>query len=199
MHHLYLSYQPSEISLRKEREALEGWCEKGGVKDYKILEEKLTSGRISQRQLAKLLSPVREADTVVATSLSRLGRSINMLIGILKILSSKGATVVTTDDGKLYLPGKSTEEFIANMEATAGIIRKIKAERSSEALDRAKADGKQFGRPLGKKKDPVKNVLYGKTDLLVRLRNEGLSPRRIADELGVSRGTVANYLKEKGL
>lgn len=170
-----------------------------GVQKYAVLEEKLTDGRISQRQLAKLLSPVLPGDTVVATSLSRLGRSINMLIGVMKILSRKGATIITTDDGKLYLPGKSTEEFIANMEATAGIITKIKAERSSEALKKAKADGKQFGRPLGSKKVPEKNVLYGKTDQLIRLYNEGLSPARIAEQIGVSRGTVANYIKAKGL
>lgn len=46
MHHLYLSYQPSETSLRKEREALEGWCREGGIEDYEILEENLTSGHL---------------------------------------------------------------------------------------------------------------------------------------------------------
>lgn len=178
---------------------MEGWCEKGGIKDYKILEEKLTSGRISHSQLAKLLEPVHSGDTVVATSLSRLGRSINMLISVMKILSLKGATIITTDDGKLYLPGKSTEDFITNLEITAGIIRKIKAERSTEALDRAKAAGKRFGRPAGQKKTAEKNVLYGKTDRLVSLYSEGLSPAKIALQLGVSRGTVANYIKAKGL
>lgn len=199
MHHLYLSYQPSETSLRKEREALEGWCRESGIEDYEILEEDLTAGRILQSQLTKLLKPVLPGDTVVATSLSRLGRSINMLISILKILSEKGVTVITLDDGRHYLPNKSTIDFITNLETTAGIIKKIKAERSTEALDRAKADGKQFGRPLGKKKDPAKNVLAGKTEQLVRLHNEGLSPQKIADELGVSRGTIVNYIKDNGL
>lgn len=197
MYHLYLSYQPSETSLRKEREALEGWCREGGIKDYKILEENLTSGRISQRQMTKLLSHVREGDTVVATSLSRLGRGISMLLSILKMLYGKGASIITIDDGRIFRPDDATASFIADMEAFASLSVKIKAERSNEALDRAKADGKQFGRPVGKKKAPEKNVLYGKTELLEKLIADGVSKSEIARRLDVSRGTIVNYLAAK--
>ena len=194
MNHLYLSYQPSETSLRKEREALEGWCKEGGIKDYKILEEKLIKGRISQYQLTKLLKPVLPGDTVVAASLSRLGRSINMLLSILKMLYGKGASIITIDDGRIFRPDDATASFIADMEAFASLSVKIKAERSNEALDRAKADGKQFGRPVGKKKAPEKNVLYGKTELLDQMVAEGISKTEIARRLDVSRGTIVNYL-----
>lgn len=194
MHHLYLSYQPSETSLRKEREALEGWCREEGVKDYEILEENLTSGRISQRQLTKLLSPVREGDTVVATSLSRLGRGINMLLSVLKILHGKGAGIITIDDGRIFHPDEATAAFIADMEAFTSLSVKIKAERSNESLDRAKADGKRFGRPVGRKKAPEKNVLYGKTELLDKMIADGVSKSEIARRLDVSRGTIVNYL-----
>lgn len=194
MHHLYLSYQPSETSLRKEREALEGWCREEGVKDYEILEENLTSGRISQRQMTKLLSPVREGDTVVATSLSRLGRGINMLLSVLKILHGKGASIITIDDGRIFRPDEATASFIADMGVFTRLNVKIKAERSNESLDRAKADGKRFGRPVGRKKAPEKNVLYGKTQLLDQMVAEGLSKSEIARRLDVSRGTIVNYL-----
>lgn len=197
MHHLYLSYQPSETSLRKERESLEGWCAERGVRKFAILEEKLTDGRISQRQLIKLLKPVQPGDTVVAPSLSRLGRSINMLLSVLKILHGKGVIVVTINDGRIFLPDEATASYITAMESFMALATGIKAERGNEAIDKARADGKQFGRPLGKKKDPLKNVLYGKTDLLIRLHNKGLSPQKIADRLGVSRGTVSNYLKSR--
>lgn len=197
MHHLYLSYQPSEASLRKELEALEGWCAEAGVKKYAILEENLTSGRISQFQLTKLLKPVLPGDTVVAASLRRLGRSINMLLSVLKMLHGKGVTVITVNDGRIFLPDEATASYITAMESFMTLATGIKAERGNEAIDKARADGKQFGRPLGKKKDTVKNVLYGKTDLLIRLHNKGLSPQKIADRLGVSRGTVSNYLKSR--
>ena len=194
MHHLYLSYQPFETSLRKECEALEGWCREGGIKEYEILEENLTTGRISQRQLTKLLKPVQPGDTVVAPSLSRLGRSINMLLSVLKMLCGKGASIITIDDRHIFRPDDATASFIADMEAFASLSVKIKAERSNEALDRAKAGGKRFGRPAGRKKAPEKNVLYGKTELLEKLIAEGVSKSEIARRLDVSRGTIVNYL-----
>lgn len=195
MHHLYLSYQPSVSALEAERGEMVRWCEGRGVTDVAVIEEKLTSGRISQRQLTKLLRPVLPGDTVVATSLKRLGRSINMLLSVLKILHGRGVTIITVNDGRIFLPDEATASYISAMESFVALTTGIKAERGNEALDKAKADGKQFGRPLGKKKDPAKNVLYGKTDQLIRLHNEGLSPQKIADRLGVSRGTVANYLR----
>lgn len=199
MHHLYLSYQPSAAALDAERGALVRWCEEAGVQEYRILEEKLTSGRISQFQLTKLLKPVLPGDTVVAASLRRLGRSINMLLSVLKILHGRGVTIITVNDGRIFLPDEDTSAYIAALESFVALATGIKAERGNEALDRAKADGKQFGRPAGQKKAPEKNVLYGKTEQLEALRAQGLSPQKIAVRLGVSRGTVANYLKAQGL
>lgn len=199
MHHLYLSYQPSETSLRKERESLEGWCVEKGIQEYAVIEEKLTVGRISQRQLIKLLKPVLPGDIVVVPSQKRLGRSVNMLLSVLRILHGKGVTVITIDDNKTYLPDEATLAYITALESFVTLASGIKAERSNEALDKAKADGKHIGRPSGKKKDPAKNVLVGKTEKLVILYYNGFKPQKIADELGVSRTTVTNYIKANNL
>lgn len=170
-----------------------------GVHEYGIIEENLTSGRISQRQLNKLLKPVLPGDAVVAPSLSRLGRSINMLLSVLKMLYGRGVSIITINDGRIFLPDETTASYIAAMESFVALTTGIKTERGNEAIEKAKADGKQFGRPLGKKKDPAKIVLAGKTDRLVFLYNEGLSPAKIAEQLGVSRGTIVNYLKDNGI
>lgn len=197
MHHLYLSYQADEASLRKEREALESWCTDRGIGEFAILDEKLTSGRISQRLINKLLKQVHPGDTVVATSLSRLGRSMNMVLGVLKMLHDKGSSIVTIDDGRTLAPDDNTAAFIADMELFSGLATRIKAERSNESLSKAKADGKRFGRPVGRKTAPEKNVLYGKTQLLEKMIADGVSKSEIAKRLEVSRGTITNYLAAK--
>lgn len=199
MHHLYLSYQSDKVALQKEREALEGWCEKGGIKDYKILEEKLTTGRISQKQITQLLSPVLSGDTVVVTSLSRLGRGINMLLSNLKMLHANSVSIITIDNGHIFPPDDTTASFIADMEIFTKLNIKIKTERSNEALSKARADGKQFGRPVGRKKIAEKNILYGKTEQLEDLYSKGYKPQKIAEILGVSRTTIGNYIKAKAL
>lgn len=192
MHHLYLSYQPSETSLRKEREALEGWCREGGIKEYDILTENF-SERVSKAQIVRLLRPVRCGDVVVATHLTRLGRSIKMLMTVLQTIYSKGAEVFCLDSGIV------SRDILKSLELVQNIAQNIRSERSNEALNKAKADGKQFGRPAGRKKAPEKNVLYGKTELLEKLVAEGLTKSEIARRLDVSRGTVVNYLAEKAV
>ena len=122
-----------------------------------------------------------------------------MLLSVLKMLHGKGVTIITVNDGRIFLPDEATASYISAMESFVALATGIKAERGNEALDKAKADGKQFGRPAGQKKAPEKNVLYGKTEQLEALRAQGLSPQKIAVRLGVSRGTVANYLKAQGL
>ena len=112
------------------------------------------------------------------------------------MLYGKGASIITIDDGRIFRPDDATASFIADKEAFSGLSVKIKAERGNEALDKVKADGKQFGRPLGKKKAPEKNVLYGKSELLEKLLAEGVSKSEIARRLDVSRGTVVNYLAD---
>ncbi len=79
-----------------------------------------------------------------------------MLLSLLKRLHGKGGTVITVNDGRIFLPDEATASYITAMESFMALATGIKAERSSEALNMAKANGKQFGRPLGTKKDPAK-------------------------------------------
>ena len=192
MHHLYLSYQPSAAALEAERGALEAWCGENGVGEREILHENLT-GRISLYRISRLLKGVRAGDTVVTVSLSRLGRSIGMLTLVLETIFAKGAQVVCIDSGVL------DRSVLESLRCVRDIDRDIRAERSAESLFRATAEGRKSGRPVGSKRSPEKSVLYGKTERLEALRAQGLTPREIAGQLGVSRGTVVNYLKSKGL
>lgn len=165
--------------------------------EHGVIFEKLTSGRISPRMISRLLAPVQAGDTLVALSLTRLARGGNMLCSVLRLLHDRGATVITLDDGRTYLPDESTSDFISQMEFFFDLATRIKAERGSEAQDKARAEGKIIGRPSGSLKDRKKLVLFGKEALIDSLRAEGRSIAFIASELGVSTGTVSNYLQKR--
>lgn len=195
MHHLYLSYQPVAEALSKERAALEAWRVESGVTEYRILEERLTSGRISARMIEKLLSGVEAGDVVVACSLTRLGRGVGMLLGVVGTVLGKGASIYLIDEQRLYVPGQSSDEMLSRLEFAAGIVSKIKTERGNEALLPDHQKGIWHGRPVGSKKAAQKNVLYGKEETVLRMKAEGQSAEKIAAAIGVSRGTVYNFLK----
>lgn len=194
MHHLYLSYQPSVEALSTERGLLEGWCGKEGIKEFRILEEKLIGGRISPRMIERLLRDVEKGDTVVVYSLTRLGRSINMLVGVMRGIYEKGASIYTIDDARIFRADKQTDEFISGMELTSGLLTKIKTERNNEAMFTTRKKGMRQGRPVGARKKECKKVLFGKTDQIVKMRSKGMTLAEIAKALDVSSCTIHNYL-----
>lgn len=198
MHHLYLSIHNNATALRQEREALVAWCEAKGVGEYDFIEDNLTMGRIPDRAIRNLLRPIHYGDTIVVSEMSRLGRSLSMFQAVMNHIQDHKCTVIALD-GRTMEPGRTMAIFVSSLNDIVELERLMKAFRSNDVIYAMKKEGTALGRPLGAKMRPEKNVLYGKTDQLIRLYNEGLSPRKIADELGVSRGTVANYLKAKDL
>jgi DNA invertase Pin-like site-specific DNA recombinase len=105
---------------------------------------KSTNGR---PEFAKLLKALLPGDTVVVTKLDRLARSSRDLHNILHEMEGLSCGFVslgeswcdtTTDIGRLML---TIMGGIAEFER--GLIRK----RCEEGIERAKANGKQFGRP----------------------------------------------------
>lgn len=198
MHHLYISIHNNAVALQQERDALVSWCVENGVSEYDFIEDNLTIGRIPDKRVRKLLNPIRQGDTIVVSEISRLGRSLGMLQIVMNHLRDNECSIITLD-GRTMEPNRTMSLFVNHLNDIVEIERKIKAFRSSDVIYAKREEGASIGRPVGAKKKPEKNVLFGKTDQLISLHNEGLSPARIAAQLGVSRGTVANYLKDNGL
>jgi DNA invertase Pin-like site-specific DNA recombinase len=102
-----------------------------------------TNGR---PELAKLMKAVAPGDTVVVTKLDRIARSSRDLHNILGELKERGVGFTslgdswcdtTTDVGRLVL---------AIMGGIAEFERELIRKRCQAGIDRAKAQGKQFGR-----------------------------------------------------
>lgn len=198
MHHLYLSIQNNAAAIQQEREALVAWCEANGVGEYMWIEDRLTMGRITDRLIMRLIAGVQKGDTVVASDISRLGRSLSMLATVLTELYRREVNVITLE-GRTLATGRTMAAFTDSLNEIVAIERNMRAYRSNEVVFVKRGEGLPIGRPKGAKKAAEKNVLYGKSDELERLRAQGLSLQRIADHLGVSKGTIANYLKTRQL
>lgn len=199
MHHLYLSYQPDDCALSAERAQLLSWCERSGVKEYCDLCEKITQGRVTRKLMERLYGQVKAGDTVVCSSLPRMGRSLKMVVMALGMCCERGVTVVSVEDGRVYAPDHVTRELVQQLDYAVTLETAIHAQRADEATFRMRQNGSVLGRPVGSKRRPEKNVLFGKEEELVRLRTLGWNPRQISQALGVSRTTVDNYLKTKGI
>ncbi len=199
MHHLYLSIQPSSAACDAERRALETWCEERGIGEYNIIEESLGASKLSAKRIGALLAPVAPGDVVVVTRLSRLGRGLAMFGAILDAILSRGATILTLDNGQSIGADLQSRVLTESIRTACQLEEQIRSERSHEALRYAGEHGRRPGRPKGVMNSAQSNVLHGKDDAIRQMRAAGLSVNRIAMRLGVSPATIAKFINDNGL
>ena len=151
----------------------------------KMFQEQVSSvARREQLELA--LEFLREGDTLVVTKLDRLARSTKHLGEIMEALSDKKTHLQIMDLG--IDTGTATGELVVNLIGSiAQFERKMMLERQREGIAKAKADGKYKGR---------KPTAKAKTDEVMAMKAQGVSPSVIATELGIGRSSVYRILSE---
>lgn len=198
MHHLYLSIHNNTAALQQEREALVAWCEQNEVTEYGFIEDDLTMGRIPEKAIRKLLKPIENGDTVVVSEISRLGRSLSMFQSVMNHIQENECTLITLE-GRTMEPNRTMTLFVNALNDIVDIERRMKAFRSNDALFKMREEGGILGRPVGATKNPEKFVLFGKEERLKQMYADRVPVVQIMAELGVSRGTIMNYLKANGI
>ena len=119
----------------------------------------------------------REFDVVMAWSVDRLGRSLQDLVGFLSEIHAAGVDLFLHQQG-IDTTSPGGKAMFQMLGVFAEFERSIIQERVRAGLRRAKAEGKQLGRPRAK-------VLAA---LRAPGRTEGV--RKIAKRFGVNPGTV---------
>jgi len=160
------------------------------LKDYpcnEILTEKFTGTKANRPELSRLKDKVREGDTVVVESWSRLGRSTKDLIELVEWFTDRGVNLVSmkenfdtnTPHGRLIMKVfQSFSEF----------ERDLIVQRVNEGLKSARARGRVGGRPPKKQKD---------VDTALKLYHSGeYSISDVCRLSGVSQTTLYRYLNK---
>ena len=161
--------------------------------------EETVSGTIvpEQRALGRLLSVIKKDDLIICSELSRLGRSLFMIMSILNKLLESGARVWTIKDGYRLGDDIQSKVLAFAFGLSAEIERNLISQRTKEALERRKREGIKLGRPKGKQRAFLKldGAEIGTTLMLLN----GISINRIANLYGVHRNTVKEFIKRKDL
>ncbi|HAR6533082.1 TPA: recombinase family protein [Staphylococcus pseudintermedius] len=167
--------------------------EQGAEKIYK---EQVTATSTKQRvELKAMIENVRSGDIVVVAKIDRLARSISDLNKIVTELNTKGVSVKFLKEQMTFEAGNnnSLNTLLFNILGSfAQFERDLIVERTSEGRERAKANGKKFGRKSSSTdKDIVKAIeLYKK-----RSENK-LSVADILKMTDVKKSTFYHELKK---
>jgi DNA invertase Pin-like site-specific DNA recombinase len=179
---IYARVSTSDQSTDNQTLELTKVAERNGWEIAEVFEDTISGAKTKRPALQRLLQGVirKEFDVVMVWDVSRLGRSLKHLVTLLEDFHAKNVNLyfhqqgidTTTPSGKMmYQMCGVFAEFERSM--TQG---RVKA-----GLERARAQGKRFGRP------PVPPVTIRK---IQSLRASGLSYRAIAKKTGVSVGKV---------
>ena len=170
------------------------WCRGHNLVIDRWVSESV-SGTVAweERRLGKVLKKMHRGDMLVCTEISRLGRSLLMVMAILNHCSAKGIRVSTIKDG-FELSDNLNSKIIAFAFALASEIeRNLISQRTREALAAKKASGAKLGRPRGCS-EKVKRICIER-EAVEQMIADGASLSAVAKRYGVHRNTLASIRK----
>jgi DNA invertase Pin-like site-specific DNA recombinase len=133
------------------------------------------------------LAETKQVECIVVTKLDRLFRSLRQLITALDDFQSKGVAFVAIKDSIDYTT-PSGRLFTQILGSLAEFEKSMIRERTIAGLSYAKSvKGKILGRPKQRRNVTV----------ILHLRSQGLSTRKIAELVGCSQATVVRELRDE--
>ena len=152
----------------------------------KVFAEKVSGLDKERPELARCLEYLREGDTLLITKLDRLARSTSHLHQIVEDLTAKGVGFKVLDDASLDTTTRTGKLVFGILASIAEFETALRRERQMEGIAKAKAEGRIGGRP--------KLVTPEGEEEIAKLREDGMSIRKIAAEVGFSKATVQKII-----
>lgn len=195
MRYGYIRVSSDKQTVENQRYEIIQFCQKQDLQIDGWIEETVSGTcPYAKRRLGKLLRHVGEGDMIICSELSRLGRSLYMIMEILSYCMQRGCKVWTVKDGYRLGDDIQSKVLAFAFGLSAEIERNLISQRTREALARLRAEGKHIGRPKGSRNSREAHSLYRHEAYITRARARGCSLRAISSRLRCSRNTLKRYL-----
>jgi DNA invertase Pin-like site-specific DNA recombinase len=189
----YIRVSTDLQTVENQRSEITRFCVSQGLSVHEWIEETVSGSREPEkRKLGALLKRLGKGDILICGELSRLGRSLLMVMDILNQCLKREIQVWTLKDNYRLGTDITSKVLAFAFGLCAEIERDMISKRTKEALIRKRAEGVILGRPKGSKSARVK--LTGQEEEIRRLLGRGWAKARIARSLGVHRITLAKFL-----
>lgn len=163
------------------------------IKVDKWVDEVISSRKsLKERQLGKLLKHLKKGDILIASELSRLGRNLLEVMGILQSCLEKDCQIWTLKENYKLGADIQSKVLAFAFSLAAEIERQLISQRTKESLKRIKDEGKHLGRPFGFNY----NKLDTKKDKIKELLEKQVSKAEIARLLNCSWLTLHRYIQK---
>ena len=192
----YIRVSSDKQTVENQRFEIDNFCKRNKLVIDGWIEETISGTKAyNKRELGKLLKRVQKDDLIICAELSRLGRSLFMIMEILSICMTKECRVWTIKDNYRLGDDIQSKVLAFAFGLSAEIERNLISQRTKEALARKKAEGIILGRPIGKKNTPEKYKLHEKAHLIQELLKADVPQHKIARICKGNRNTLTRYIK----
>ena len=173
--------------------------DKLGINFDNEYEDKITGKTKDRPALNKMIVELKAGDVVYCESISRLGRSLKDLIGIIEQLVDKGVRVVIVKEG-IDTENTTYKLLLGIFGAVAEMERETIVERVQQGVEKCKATGEtKTGRWFGRQEKTINNLPKDFVKYYRRLKtknkNGDLTAIEVAKLLGVGRATLYRWIK----
>lgn len=187
----YVRVSSEKQNCANQHHEIEVFCQEHNLTVTQWIEEIISSRKALQdRKLGKLLPHLESDCLLIATEISRIGRNMLEVMGILQHCLEKGCQIWTIKEN--YKLGADIQsKVLAFAFSLAGEIeRQLISQRTKESLKRLKDEGKHLGRSFGFTYTKLKKEHH----TIQKLLSNNVPKSQIAKRLGCSWTTLNRYI-----
>lgn len=151
----------------------------------RVFTDKTSGARKDRPGLEETLSHLREGDTLVVWKLDRLGRTVKGLVDLITLLEAERVNFRSLTDG-IDTTTTAGRFFFHVMASLAQMERELTLERTKAGLASARKMGRIGGRRRAMTESKIRSAK--------RLLANGMPPREVARDLGVSVPTLYRWI-----
>ena len=188
----YIRVSTDHQNVANQHHEIQTFSDNNNITIDKWVEEVISSRKpLQERKLGKLLKQLKKGDILIATELSRLGRNLMEVMGILQNCLQKNCQVWTLKENYRLGADIQSKVLAFAFSLASELERQLISERTRLSLQRLKDEGKHLGRPFGfsycklaKEHNRIKNLL-----------EKGVTKAEIARLLGCTWTTLHRYIR----
>ena len=195
---VFMIYGYCRVSTAHQHEenqhfVIENFAKQNNMQIDTWVEEKISSSKkLQDRKLGALLQKLNPGDILITTEISRLGRSLLEVMGILQTCLERECQIWTLKENFRLGSDIQSKVLAFAFGLSAELSKSLLQERVRESLARLKANGKKLGRPIGAQSKSLKLTKNKKR--INTLIDKGISKNKIAQIMHVNKSTLYNYL-----
>lgn len=198
MNYGYIRVSTDKQTVKNQKIAIRAYAKKYRIRNIVWYEETISGTKsLHKRVLGQMIDTLQQGDTVIITEISRLGRSMFVIMEAIERFMAKGIKVIAIKEGFTLENNIQSKVLLFAFSLSAEVERDLLSERTKMGLERARKQGKQIGRKKGQR--PKRYKLTGKAAYIRRELQCGRSISSIARELGVQWVTLKAFCQRNRL